>query len=126
MNTPKNLLYSKSHEWIKFTGENTFELGLTDYAQNALGDLVFINLCEAGKKFAADSIIGDVESIKAVSDIYVPLACAVTEVNDALADDSSLINSDPYGAWLIRADYASGRETLLTAEEYEEFVKSLS
>lgn len=125
MNIPKDLLYSKSHEWIKFIDDGKFEIGLTDYAQNALGDLVFINLCEEGETFGADAVIGDVESIKAVSDIFTPLECKVTEVNETLADDSSLINSDPYGSWLIRAEYVSGKEALLSAEEYEEFVKSL-
>lgn len=125
MNIPKDLLYSKSHEWIKFIDGNKFELGLTDYAQNALGDLVFINLCEEGESFGLDAVIGDVESIKAVSDIFTPLECVVTEVNEALADDSSLINSDPYGSWLIRGEYVSGKESLISAEEYGEFVKSL-
>ncbi|NCB64240.1 MAG: glycine cleavage system protein GcvH [Clostridia bacterium] len=121
MNAPANLKYSKSHEWVEFTGETTAKIGLTDHAQDALGDLVFVNLPEAGDSLTAGEALGDVESVKAVSDVNAPVTGTVSAVNDAVADDPSLVNSDPYGAWLVEVEGISDQEELLDAADYQKF-----
>ena len=121
MNTPKNLKYSKTHEWVEFTGGNTAKIGLTDFAQQKLGKLVFVNLPLAGDEVILDQPFGDVESVKAVSDVLSPVNGTVTEVNEELLDSPGMINDDPYGAWLVTADITSDNDELLTAEEYETF-----
>lgn len=122
MNTPANLKYSKSHEWIQVTGEGKVRIGLTDYAQSELGDLVFVNLPANGDNLVAGESFADVESVKAVSDVYSPVNGVVCDVNDMLMDEPATINSDCYDAWLIEAEDVSYPEDLLTAEEYEAFV----
>ncbi len=121
MNYPKELSYTKSHEWVRFLDEATALIGLTDFAQDALGDLVFVNLPEAGDALTAGETFADVESVKAVSDVYSPVSGTVAEVNEALADSPEEINNDPYGAWLIKAEGITEREAFLTAEAYEAF-----
>lgn len=121
MNAPANLRYSRSHEWVEFTGEKTAKIGLTDHAQTALGDLVFVNLPEVGDELTAGEALGDVESVKAVSDVNSPVTGTVSAVNDAVSDDPSLVNSDPYGAWLIEAEDISAQEELLDAADYQKF-----
>jgi glycine cleavage system H protein len=121
MNTPKNLKYSKTHEWVEFTGDSTATIGLTDFAQKKLGKLVFVNLPMVGDAISADQTFGDVESVKAVSDVVSPIDGTVTEVNEELLDVPGMINDDPYGAWLIKVSDASDNEDLMTAEEYEDF-----
>lgn len=123
MNYPVNLLYSKSHEWVAFTGENTAKIGLTDFAQKALGGIVFINLPEKGEVLAADSVFGDIESVKAVSDLISPLNGTVTAINEELLDKPGKINDAPYEAWLVELTDISGREALLDAAAYEAFCK---
>ena len=125
MNIPKNLLYSKSHEWIKFIDEGTAYIGLTDYAQNALGDVVFINLCDTGEQLEIETVIGDVESIKAVSDIYSPVDGVVDEINEEAVENSALINSVPYDAWLIKVNGITDKSSLISAEEYEKLISEL-
>lgn len=120
MNTPKNLKYARTHEWVEFLDANTAKIGLTDFAQKKLGKLVFVNLPLVGDTLAAGEALGDVESVKAVSDVVSPLSGAVTEVNEALLDEPGLINDDPYGAWLVTVEIDGAAEELLTAEEYEE------
>lgn len=117
MNIPNDVCYTKSHEWVKFAEDGSATVGLTDYAQNELGDLVFVNLPMPGDTFA------DVESVKAVSDVYSPVTGTVAEVNEELADAPQTINEAPYDAWLVRFDEITDQEDLLTAEEYEAFVK---
>ena len=114
-NIPANLKYSKSHEWI-LEEDGVFTIGLTDYAQSALGDIVFINLPEEG-----DSVT-DVESVKAVSDVFSPVTGTVTAVNEALLDDPAQVNEAPYEAWLIKVSQVSDTEELLDAEGYEAVV----
>lgn len=119
MNTPKELKYAKTHEWVRFTSETECEVGLSDFAQDALGDLVFVNLPEVDAEAVKDETICDVESVKAVSDVYAPVNGTVSEVNEELLDSPELINNDPYGAWLFRLKDVSGTEDLLDAEAYE-------
>lgn len=123
MNFPKELKYSKSHEWVKYEDENTVLIGLTDYAQNELGDLVFVNLPEEGDEVAAGDAFGDVESVKAVSDVYSPVTGAVAAINEDLLDAPESINEDPYGAWFIRVGNVSDTEELMDADAYEAFTK---
>lgn len=119
MNTPKELQYTRSHEWIRFVATDAAEIGLTDFAQDQLGDLVFVELPEVGDEVICGESFGDVESVKAVSDIYCPVSGVVTEVNEEVLDNAGLINEDPYGTWLIRVGEISGQEELLDAEEYD-------
>lgn len=117
MNCPENLRYSKSHEWVKMEGK-TAVIGLTDFAQGELGDLVFVNLPEAGDTVAAGEPLGDVESVKAVSDVFSPVTGTVSEINEELLDHPELINDAPYEAWLIKVEGITDEEELLDAQEY--------
>ncbi len=119
MNTPKELKYAKSHEWVRFLDDSTALIGVTDYAQDALGDLVFINLPEVGDMVVSGEVFTDVESVKAVSDVYCPVTGQVAEVNEELLDNPALINEDPYGAWLIKVTGITDTEELLDADAYE-------
>ena len=117
MNVPNELKYTKSHEWLK--EGDVAEIGITDFAQDALGDVVFVNLPEVGDEVVAGESFGDVESVKAVSDLNSPVSGIVTEINEELLDAPELLNSDPYGAWLIRVGEITDTEPLLDAEAYE-------
>ena len=119
MNTPNTLQYSKSHEWVKELGDGVLEIGLTDFAQHSLGNLVFVNLPEAGDTVTAGETFADVESVKAVSDVFSPVTGVVQEVNEALLDHPEQINTAPYDAWLIRVAQVSGTEPLFDAADYE-------
>jgi len=116
-NIPAELKYSKSHEWIK-EENGVFTIGLTDYAQGALGDIVFINLPEEADNVKAGESFSDVESVKAVSDVFSPVTGAVTAVNEDLLDNPALVNESPYEAWLIQVSDVSDTEELLDAEGY--------
>ena len=122
MNIPSNLQYSKSHEWIKEDG-GLVEIGLTDHAQDQLGDLVFVNLPQVGDPVTAGEAFADVESVKAVSDVYSPVTGTVAQVNEALLDAPETINESPYEAWLIRVEAVTGREELMDAAAYEAHVE---
>lgn len=124
MNHPTELKYSKSHEWVKFLDETTALVGLTDYAQSELGDLVFVNLPEAGDEVTGGEAFADVESVKAVSDVFSPVSGTVSEVNEELLDAPEMLNQDPYGAWMIKVENITGTEELLDAEEYVKFIES--
>ncbi len=119
MNTPNTLKYAKSHEWVKMTGENTAEIGLTDFAQNAMGDIVFVELPEVGDTVTAGEGFANLESVKAVSDVFSPVTGVVAEINEALLDNPALINEGCYDAWMIRVSEITETEELLTAEEYD-------
>lgn len=123
MNFPKELKYTKSHEWVKQEDDGTVLVGLTDYAQGELGDLVFVNLPEEGDELVAGEPFGDVESVKAVSDVYSPVSGEVAEINEILLDAPESINQDPYGAWFIRAKDITDMEELMDAGAYEAFTK---
>ena len=123
MELREGLLYSRSHEWVKEEGEEVL-IGLTDYAQSELGDLVFVNLPEEGDDVTTGESFADVESVKAVSDVYSPVTGVVSAVNEELLDAPESINEAPYDAWFVRVKDISDREELLTAAEYEAFVES--
>ena len=119
MNIPQNLRYTKSHEWVQDLGGGRARVGLTDHAQHELGDIVFVNLPATGDAVSAGERLADVESVKAVSDVYSPVGGEVSAVNEALMDDPAAINADPYGAWLAELSGADvvGAD-LLSAGEY--------
>ena len=119
MNTPDHLRYTKSHEWVLFAGDGTAKVGLTDHAQDALGDLVFVNLPQVGDALTCGEALGDVESVKAVSDVYSPVTGTVKAVNEDLLDTPEAINADPYGAWLVEVEDITDQEELLDAAAYE-------
>lgn len=119
MNTPDYLRYTKSHEWILFADDGTAKVGLTDHAQEALGDLVFVNLPQVGDELTCGEALGDVESVKAVSDVYSPVSGTVKAVNEDLLDAPEAINADPYGAWLVEVEDITDQEELLDAAAYE-------
>lgn len=123
MELREELLYSKSHEWVKEEGEEMV-IGLTDYAQSELGDFVFVNLPEEGDELTVGEAFADVESVKAVSDVYAPVAGTVSEINEELLDAPEKINEAPYEAWLVRVKDVTEKEALLSAEEYQTFVES--
>lgn len=120
MNYPNELNYTKSHEWIK--EENGIAIvGISDYAQDALGDVVFVNLPAVDDEVTAGQAFGDVESVKAVSDLISPVSGVVSEINEELLDAPEKLNKDPYGAWIIKVKDVSGKEELLDAAAYKEF-----
>ena len=120
MNVPANLKYTKSHEWVRAEPDDTVTVGITDHAQDLLGDLVFIDLPEIGAEFAAEQEAAVVESVKAAADVYAPLAGVVTELNTAVADAPELVNQDAYAAWLFRMKPTSmaDMDALLDAAAY--------
>lgn len=123
MELREGLLYSKSHEWVKEEGDVAV-IGLTDYAQSELGDLVFVNLPEEGDEIAVGEAFSDVESVKAVSDVYAPVSGTVCEINEELLDAPEKINEAPYEAWFVKVKDITEKEELLSAEEYKAFVES--
>lgn len=123
MNYPTNLQYSKSHEWVMTDGDVAV-VGISDFAQDALGDVVFVNLPQEGDTVTAGEPFGDVESVKAVSDLISPLSGTVCAVNEELLDAPEMLNSDPYGAWIIKVENVSGCEELLSASDYETFCEN--
>lgn len=120
MNTPADLRYTESHEWVRRNGDGTLTIGITDHAQAALGDLVYVELPDVGKKLAARDAAAVVESVKAASDVYAPVAGEVISVNEALANAPEQVNADPYGAWLfkLRPQDTSAVESLLDSAGY--------
>jgi len=117
----ETLLYTESHEWVKLEGDKAV-IGITDHAQDSLGDIVFLNLPEEGDTVTAGTPFCDVESVKAVSDIYSPVSGTISAVNDALADAPELLNEDPYAVWICEVQPVTGQETFLSAAEYEAFL----
>jgi glycine cleavage system H protein len=118
--SPADLKYTKSHEWIRTLADGNVEVGITDHAQSALGDLVFVEVPEVGKSLKAGDTFAVVESVKAASDVYAPLAGTVVEGNSALGGQPELINSEPYqGGWIMRIKPAGVPTGLLTAAEYQ-------
>ncbi|MEA2206722.1 MAG: glycine cleavage system protein [Blastocatellia bacterium] len=125
-NVPEELHYSKDHEWVRVEGD-VGVVGITDHAQEALGDVVYVELPKAGDDFAAHEAFGSVESVKAVSEIFTPVSGEVTAVNETLQDAPEKVNTDPYGdGWMIKIKLKSAGEvdSLLTAAEYEDFTKA--
>lgn len=118
MNYPIDLKYSKSHEWIRYE-DGVAVIGISDFAQDALGDVVFVNLPVVGDEVTAGEAFGDVESVKAVSDLISPVSGVVLEINEELEDSPENLNEDPYGAWIIKVENVTDEEELLSAEAYE-------
>jgi len=124
---PDDLRYTKDHEWIRIE-DNVGTVGITHYAQEALGDIVFIELPSEGDHFDAGDVMGSIESVKAVSDIYTPISGEIVETNSALEDEPETVNSDPYGAgWILKItiEKKSELEGLMDSVEYEEFLKEV-
>ena len=121
MSVPEELQYTRSHEWVRTEGD-TATIGITDHAQDELGDIVFVELPEEGATFEAGDSFGNVESVKAVSDLYTPVGGEVVGVNEALSDSPEKINEDPYGeGWIVKIQ-VSGEADLLSASDYEQFL----
>ncbi len=123
MNFPAELKYTKDHEWLQAIDETTALVGITDFAQSELGDLVFINLPQEGDEVTAEEPFCDVESVKAVSDVMSPCTGVVAEVHTDLEDEPQLLNEDPYGAWIARIKDITAYGELMSADEYEAFVE---
>ena len=124
MNFPAELKYTKDHEWIKVEG-NVATVGITEFAQSELGDIVYVDVASLGKEVAKDEVFGTVEAVKTVSDLFMPVTGTVTEVNPALNNQPDLVNSDPYGeGWMVKITLVdpSSVNSLLTAEQYQALV----
>ncbi|HET6891509.1 MAG TPA: glycine cleavage system protein GcvH [Pyrinomonadaceae bacterium] len=125
-NVPEDLHYSKDHEWVRVE-DGVALIGITDYAQNSLGDVVYVELPKVNDEFATNESFGSVESVKAVSEVFSPVSGTVVEVNTTLNDEPEKVNADPYGeGWMIRIRMSNpgGVDSLLTAAEYEDFTKA--
>ena len=128
MNVPEDLRYTQSHEWVRLEDDGTITVGITDHAQEQLGDLVFVETPEIDADVEAEAAVAVVESVKAASDVYSPIAGEVTDVNDSLADEPELINSSPYeDGWIfrLRPEDATVLDELMTAEDYQRFLAEL-
>jgi glycine cleavage system H protein len=127
MNTPSELRYTKEHEWVKIESDDVVVFGITDFAQSALGDVVFASLPKVGASLSAGQTCGEVESTKSVSDIYSPVTGVVKEINDKLANNPEILNSDPYGAgWMVKLSGVAKAEIdlLLDASGYQKITES--
>ena len=125
MSIPADLKYTREHEWIKDNGDGTATIGITDFAQGELGDIVFVELEPEGTSFSKDDTFGTVEAVKTVSDLYAPVDGEIVEVNEQLEDEPELVNDDPYGdGWMVKVkfDDADQMDDLLSADEYEEVI----
>ncbi len=125
MSFPSELKYTKDHEWIKLVDGNTALIGITDYAQRELGDIVFVDINTVGKALKAEEVFGTVEAVKTVSDLFLPVDSKIIEVNAALSNNPELVNEDPYGeGWMVKIEVsdAASLDGLLSAEAYEQMV----
>ncbi len=125
MKHPEELKYTREHEWVRDNGDGTVTVGITDFAQSELGDIVFVELEEVGSGFDQDDVFGTVEAVKTVSELYAPVAGEIVEINESLEDDPELVNNDPYGeGWLIKLKMsdASQLENLLSSDEYLQII----
>jgi glycine cleavage system H protein len=123
---PSNYLYSREHEWVRVEDDQC-TLGVTEFAQHELGEVVFVELPEVGQVFNTNDELGTIESVKAVAEVFSPVAGEIVEVNDAVVDDPEMLNDDPHGeGWLVKIRFSSADDlkALMTAEQYEEYVKS--
>lgn len=118
-----NLFFTTTHEWVEFLDDTTARIGLTDFAQSELGDLVFINLPDGGDEVSLGDSFSDVESVKAVSSVYSPVTGVVKEVNEELLDAPELVNQAPYEAWFVVVENITDKDKMLTKEEYDSFIK---
>lgn len=128
MTFPEDLKYSKEHEWIRISG-NIATIGITDYAQDQLGEIVFVELPDEGEEFGKEDAFGVVESVKSVNDVYAPVSGRVLEINDPVVDSPEIVNEDPYGeGWLVKVEVGDVKELkeLMTAKQYEAYIKEES
>lgn len=126
MNTPEDLLYTDEHEWIRKVGDSTVRIGITDYAQDQLGDVVYVELPESGKQVAKDDLVVEIESTKSVGEVYAPFAGTIGAVNDAVAEKPELVNTSPYDeGWLveIQVEGELSEEGLLDAAAYKDLTE---
>ena len=124
MNFPDNLRYTKDHEWVKLEGD-TATVGITEFAQSELGDIVYVDIDSVGKSFEAEAVFGTVEAVKTVSDLFLPMSGTINEVNPSLANQPELVNTDPYGqGWMIKMTVSDvdDYDKLMTAEAYEKLI----
>lgn len=125
MNFPADLKYTKDHEWIKLNDDNTATIGITDFAQGELGDIVFVDINTVGKALSAEEVFGTIEAVKTVSDLFMPVAGKVIAVNEALNKNPELVNNDPYGeGWMVKIEISNPEEinSLASADAYEKMV----
>lgn len=123
MNFPEDLKYTPEHEWVRDNGDGTVTIGITDFAQSELGDIVFVELEPEGEEFDKDDVFGTVEAVKTVSELFAPVSGEIVEINEALEDDPELVNNDPYGdGWMVKVKVSDASELdgLLSAEDYKE------
>ena len=128
MNFPEDLKFSKEHEWVRISG-NIATIGVSDYAQDQLGEVVFIELPDEGEEFEKDDAFGVIESVKSVNDIYAPLTGRIVDVNDPVVDSPEIVNEDPYGeGWLVKIELSDPKELgeLMSAKDYEAYIKEES
>ena len=122
MSYPTDLKYTKEHEWVRVDG-NTGAIGITDFAQQQLGDVVYVELPEVGSTITAGKVFGTIESVKAVSELYSPVDGEVTDVNSALVQNPEAVNKDPHGSWMIAVKASGGQDDLLDAAQYTDLTK---
>ena len=125
MKIPEDLLYTKEHEWAKIVNNNVI-VGITDFAQGQLGDIIFIEFPNIGDEFSKNDIFGEIEAVKTVSELYIPFSGKINEINNKLEDSPEIVNSDPYGdGWLIKIELSNinEKDALMTASSYEEYIK---
>jgi glycine cleavage system H protein len=128
MNFPEDLKFSKEHEWVRISG-NIATIGVSDYAQDQLGEVVFVELPDEGEEFEKDDAFGVIESVKSVNDIYAPLSGRIVDVNDPVVDSPEIVNEDPYGeGWLVKIELSDPKELgeLMSAKDYEAYIKEES
>ena len=126
MNIPENLKYTKDHEWIKVDGD-VATIGITDFAQSQLGEIVYVDINTVGETVAAEEVFGTIEAVKTVSDLFMPVSAEITELNEKLNEHGDLVNSDPYGeGWMIKAKISNPAElnNLLSAEQYKALINA--
>ena len=121
MNTPKELFYTAEHEWVRFLDDTGAQIGITDYAQSALGDIVYVGLPAEGDAVTAGTSFAEIESVKAVSEVFCPVTGTVKTVNETLLDAPETLNADPYGAWLAEVENITDKSELMDAAAYEAF-----
>lgn len=122
MNFPAELKYTKDHEWIKVDGD-TVTIGITEFAQKELGDIVYVEIETEGEDLGEGDIFGTIEAVKTVSDLFMPMAGSVTEINSGLEDNPEVVNSDPYGeGWMIKVKFEGAMGDLLSSEDYQELI----
>ena len=125
MNFPADLKYTKDHEWLKLNDDNTATIGITDFAQGELGDIVFVDINTVGKDLSAEEVFGTIEAVKTVSDLFMPVAGKVIAINEALNKNPELVNNDPYGeGWMVKIEISNAEEinSLTDADAYEKMV----